>query len=220
MSFDKPLPSEKLIEALRVHTSLAASELDHAAWETARVAGITRYWSGEEAPQERHAEARLIWSDDALCVRFVCRQAEPLVVTSDPVLSRKTIGLWNRDVCELFIAPNASRPRRYFEFEAAPTGEWLDLAIHQSENERETDWEFHSGMSVAARVLPGEIRIAIRVPWEALGRVPQAGERWRANLTRCVGLEGPTRGYLAWQPTHTPEPNFHAPEAFGEILFA
>ena len=219
MSFNKPLTSEKLIEARRVRTPLAASELDHAAWETTRVAPITRYWSGDEAPRERHGEARLIWSDDALCVRFIYRQAEPLVISSDPVLSRKTIGLWDRDVCELFIAPDASRPQYYFEFEAAPTGEWLDLAIHQSEKERETDWDFHSGMSVAARVIPGKITIAIRVPWQALGRVPQAGERWRANLTRCVGAEGPTRGYLAWQPTYTPEPNFHAPEAFGEILF-
>jgi hypothetical protein len=220
MSFNHQLSSEQLIEARRVRAPLAASELEHPAWESADVAPITRYWSGEDAPLERHAEARLIWSDDALCVRFICRQAEPLVVSSDPQVSRKTIGLWDYDVCELFIAPDSSQPRRYFEFEAAPTGEWLDLAIHQHLEERETDWEFHSGMTVAARVLRDEIRIAMRVPWASLGRVPRVGERWRANLTRCVGAEGPTRGYLAWQPTYTPEPNFHAPEVFGEILFA
>jgi alpha-galactosidase len=185
----------------------------------ADVARITRYWSGEEAQGERHAEARLIWSSDALCVRFICRQAEPLVVSAQPQVRRKTIGLWDRDVCELFIAPDAQYPRRYFEFEAAPTGEWLDLAIHQRPDERETDWEFRSGMTVAARVHQEQITIAMRVPWASLGRIPQAGERWPANLTRCVGA-GATRGYLAWQPTYTDEPNFHAPELFGEILFA
>lgn len=219
MSFDKKLSSEKVIEARRARQEIAASELDHPVWETADVARITRYWSGEEAPEERHAEARLIWSSDALCARFVCRQAEPLVVSSDPQVSRKTIGLWDRDVCELFIAPDARHPRHYFEFEAAPTGEWLDLAIHQRLDERETDWEFRSGMTVAARTLRDQITIAMRVPWDALGRIPQAGERWRANLTRCVGA-GHTRGYLAWQPTYTDEPNFHAPEVFGEIIFA
>jgi len=219
MSFDKKLSSEKIIEALRSPQEIAASELDNPLWDDASVARITRYWSGEEAPVERHAEARLIWSNDALCVRFICRQAEPLVVNSEPQVSRKTIGLWDYDVCELFIAPDADDPRRYFEFEAAPTGEWLDLAIYQSPDERETDWEFHSGMTVAARVLRDEITIAMRVPWASLGRAPQAGERWRANLTRCVGTGVGTRGYLAWQPTYTPEPNFHAPEVFGWIRF-
>jgi hypothetical protein len=38
------------------------------------------------------------------------------------------------------------------------------------------------------------------------------------NLCRCVG-EDPDRGYLAWRPTHTAEPNFHVPTAFGTIVF-
>jgi alpha-galactosidase len=214
----KKSTSEKVVEARRVREDIAASELNHPAWETAEVVKITRYWSGEEAPRERHAVACLIWSAAALCVRFICRQAEPLVVSAEPQVSRKTIGLWDRDVCELFIAPDASEPRHYFEFEAAPTGEWLDLAIHQGEEERQTDWEFRSGMTVAARVLPDQITIAMRVPWEALGHIPRTGELWRANLTRCVGA-GERRGYLAWQPTYTEQPNFHAPEVFGQIIF-
>ena len=42
------------------------------------------------------------------------------------------MGLWDRDVCEIFIAPDEHVIERYFEFEAAPTGEWLDVAIHWS----------------------------------------------------------------------------------------
>jgi alpha-galactosidase len=206
--------TEDVIEAHRIIADIAAADLDHEAWTKARAVHLTRYWSGEEAPPGRHAEARVLWSDAALCVRFVCRQSEPLIVERTPQTEVKTLGLWERDVCEIFIAPDAGRLERYFEFEAAPTGEWLDLAIHQMPEARETDWEFKSGMSAAARVLTNEIMIAMRVPWDSLGHAPTAGERWRTNLFRCVGAtEG--RGYLAWQPTLTPRPNFHVPQAFG-----
>ncbi|HYG79399.1 MAG TPA: hypothetical protein VD861_03375, partial [Pyrinomonadaceae bacterium] len=116
-----------------------ASDLDHPAWGGARPVRLTRYWSGEEAPEGRHAEARLVWSDEALAVRFACRQTEPLVVSPRPQTGRKTLGLWERDVCELFVAPDAREPRRYLELEAAPTGEWVDLMIRQLADERETD---------------------------------------------------------------------------------
>lgn len=206
--------TEEVIEAQRVSTDIAATDLDHEAWLSARAVHLTRYWSGEEAPPHRRAEARLLWSETALIVRFICRQSEPLIVNPTPQTVTKTLGLWERDVCEIFIAPDASRPEHYFEFEAAPTGEWLDLGIHQMPEVRETDWGFQSGMSAAARVLTNEIMIAMRIPWDALGRAPVRGERWRTNLFRCVGAsEG--RGYLAWRPTRTARPNFHVPQAFG-----
>ena len=203
-----------LIVAHHTSTDVAAAELDHAEWEQASAVLITHYWSGEEAPAGRHAEARIVWSDAALCVRFDCRQAEPLVVSDEPQREQKTVGLWERDVCEIFIAPDARAPERYFEFEAAPTGEWLDLAIHQMSEGRETDWQYRSGMTSAARILEGRVRVCMRVPWEAFPLKPQAGERWRVNLFRCVGA-GLDRGYLAWQPTRTERPNFHVPQAFG-----
>ena len=207
-----------VIKASYTPVQVAVSELDSEAWMAAPAVPLRRYWSGETAPVGRHAEARLLWSEWALSVRFVCRQTEPLVISRHPQTERKTIALWDRDVCELFISPDASRPERYYEFEAAPTGEWLDLVVHQRRDVRETDWDFHSGMTVAARVTKDTVTIAMRVPWEALGRAPQAGERWRANLFRCVGA-GATRGYLVWRPTYTDEPSFHVPTAFGWIEF-
>jgi hypothetical protein len=193
--------------------------LDDPAWESARRVLVARYWSGEAAPAGRHAEVRALWSGEALSVRFACRQEEPLVVSPEPALERKTIGLWDRDVCEIFIAPDVSAPRRYFEFEAAPTGEWLDLAVEKTETGREADWDFRSGMTAAARVEADSVTVSIRVPWAGLGHRPKAGTRWRGNLFRCVGA-GPTRGYLCWRPTYAAEPNFHVPERFGWFRFA
>ncbi|HLL74548.1 MAG TPA: carbohydrate-binding family 9-like protein [Pyrinomonadaceae bacterium] len=206
-----------VVEAHGVAHDLSAGDLDHAAWEDARPVGIARLWSGEDAPPARHAESRLLWTADALLVRFVCRQEEPLIVNAAPEVHRKTIGLWDRDVCELFVAPHAHAPQRYFEFEVAPTGEWLDLALEKTAGGRVTDWDYSSGMTVAARAGEGQLTLAMRVPFAALGRKPARNDVWRANLYRCVGA-GWSR-YLAWLPTYTPEPNFHVPEKFGRLKF-
>lgn len=210
--------ASNVIEAHDAQQDVDVSELDHAEWDAARPIYISRYWSGEDAPASRHAEARALWTKEALTVRFVCPQAEPFVISERPQTERKALGLWDRDVCEIFLAPEASAPQRYFEFEAAPTGEWLDLSIQHTTEGRTTDWEFHSGMTVAARTEENSYTIVMRVPWQAFMRAPRHGERWRANLFRCVGA-GVDRGYIAWQPTRAPFPNFHVPQAFGWIAF-
>lgn len=206
------------IETLYSEIDIAATQFDRQEWTRTQPIQIHRYWSGEEAPAWRHAEARIIWTDESLGVRFVCNQSEPLVVSPNPQLTQKTIGLWDRDVCEIFIAPDASSPNRYFEFEAAPTGEWVDLAINLGPTERETDSGFHSGMTTAARIAGDQLTIIMRIPWGESIRKPKRGDWWRVNLFRCVGT-GNER-YLAWLPTHTPEPNFHVPEAFGNLHFS
>jgi hypothetical protein len=128
------------------------------------------------------------------------------------------MGLWDRDVCEIFVAPTAGEVSRYYEFEVAPTGEWLDLAVDVTDAGLVREWDYRSGMKAAARACEGSITLALGVPWSAFGCAPRAGERWRANLFRCVGKD-PARGYVAWQPTEAPEPNFHAPEKFGYLRF-
>ena len=211
-------PEANIAIAEHVTRELSLHDFDHTAWAGAPPVQITHYWSGADAPKERQAEARLLWSETSLLVRYVCPQAEPLVIASNPQTEKKTIGLWDRDVCEIFLAPDPNVVERYFEFEAAPTGEWIDLAIHWTPEKRETDWDFHSGMTAGARVEKNRVAILMRIPWDDWIHKPQSGERWRANLFRCVG-KGDTRGYLAWQPTRLPEPAFHLPSVFGWLLF-
>lgn len=211
------MQNDATIAAQFVETEVSVGDFDHSAWATAQPAYIQRYWSGAEAPASRHAEARIIWSAESLTVRFRCKQHEPLVVSSNPELKEKTIGLWERDVCEFFVAPDAAQPHRYLEFEVAPTGEWLDLIIEFVGGKRQTDWEFKSGMTAAARVRDQEVMMTMQIPWSCSLPKPNINDVWRANLFRCIGL-GNER-YLAWQPTRTPEPNFHVPEAFGRLEF-
>jgi hypothetical protein len=140
------------------------------------------------------------------------------VISDRPDLSQKTLALWDRDVCEIFLAPDASEPRKYLEFEIAPTGEWIDLTIDLTSGERITGWDFASGMKAAARIETDHVMMAISVPWEAFGKTPKPGDTWLGNIFRCVG-SGTDRGYLSWQATFTEEPAFHVPEAFGEFVF-
>jgi hypothetical protein len=196
---------------------LSAAAFDHPEWTRAHPIQITRKWSGENAPASRHAEARIIWTDESMIVRFVCRQDEPLVVNANPQLGKKTMGLWDKDVCEIFVAPDPGAPERYFEFEASPSGEWIDVAITFTAAGRETDFDFHSGMTAAALVAKGQLFVAMQIPWSTDLPKPHRGDSWRVNLFRCVGA-GDER-YLAWQPTYTPEPNFHVPEIFGWLNF-
>jgi len=207
-----------LIIARYASQSISESDFENEIWQQCEPITINQYWSGEPAIPDRHAEARICWSDEALHVRFVGVQREPLIVSENPQTDHKTLGLWDRDVCEIFLAPDATNPSRYFEFEAAPTGEWIDLGITVRSEGRETDWDFVSGFKTAAQREREQLLVGMRIPWSSALPKPIPGSSWRANLFRCVGPEAPER-YLAWLPTRTPEPNFHIPEVFGTLRF-
>ena len=196
----------------------SVGELENKAWKKAETVKIDKYWSGENAPADRHFKTKLLWSDAALYVRFEANQKEPLVVSETPNLETKTRGLWDRDVCEIFIAPNRAEFRKYFEFEIAPSGEWIDLGVYQKADERITHWGYDSGMQSFAKIEKDKVWMAIKIEWKAFGKIPTEGDVWLGNLFRCIG-KGETRGYLAWSPTLTDKPSFHVPEKFGEFEF-
>lgn len=212
------MSSPRRLTVVYLETNFSLVSPDRGQWEKASEIGIKTYWSGARAPVGRHLRARLLWSQTALYVRFEANQNEPLVVNENPDRTKKTIGLWDRDVCEVFIASDKAKPKKYFEFEIAPTGEWIDLAIEFTSQGRTTDPDYLSGMTSTARIEKDKVVMAIKIPWEAFGERPRAGDVWLGNIFRCVGKD-PDRGYLAWRPTMTKEPSFHEPEKFGEFRF-
>lgn len=203
---------------LRIENDFGVEELENPAWTAAEKIKVGNYWSGERAPAGRGFEARVLWSGSFLYVRFDAKQKEPLVVSGKPDTGNEADRLWERDVCEIFLAPDKRQFRKYFEFEVAPTGEWMDLKIHQKTDDRTTDWNYSSGLKTAARIESDRVVMAIKIPWDAFGTKPSAGDIWAGNIYRAVG-SGEGRGYLAWSPTLTKTPNFHRPEKFGEFEF-
>ena len=201
-----------------INNDFEISEFDSKSWDKAKDLLIDKYWSGILAPFGRHLKTNLLWSNTALYVRFEANQSEPLIISKTPNILSKTHGLWDRDVCEIFIAPNKSEVRKYFEFEIAPNGEWIDLGVHQLAAKRKTDLEYNSGMQSASKIEKHKVWMALKIEWKAFNKTPKAGDIWMGNLFRCVG-SGETRGYLAWQATKTKTPNFHVPTKFGEFEF-
>ena len=206
------------VQVNHIGSDFPVSELDNAVWKKASEVEVATYWSGETAPAGRRFRVRLLWSESALYARFEAAQPEPLVVSEKPDLRRKTMNLWDRDVCEIFIAPDKAAPNKYYEFEVAPTGEWIDIGVEVTPEKRTSDWDYASGMKSAASIRKDRVVTAMKVEWKALGKKPAAGDVWLGNLFRCVGND-PDRGYLAWRPTGTSSPAFHVPEAFGEFVF-
>ncbi|MEO8574240.1 MAG: carbohydrate-binding family 9-like protein [Pyrinomonadaceae bacterium] len=196
----------------------ALPDLDNVAWQSAHIVTLDKHWNGTPAPRDRRTDIRFLWSDTALYAHFSAIQEEPLFLNDEPQTLTKTMELWEHDVCELFLASDARNRRRYFEFEIAPTGEWLDLIVDWAKDEPR-DWEYSSEMETFARIEPSAVTMAMKIPWSAFGGKPKEGDVWLGNLFRQVG-SGETRGYLAWSPTMTKEPQFHVPEKFGEFLFS
>jgi hypothetical protein len=59
------------------------------------------------------------------------------------------------------------------------------------------------------------------VPLELLGLAAGnrlAGVECRGNIYKC-GDALPVPHYVSWRPIDTPDPDFHRPEYFGQIVF-
>ncbi len=207
-----------MVSIVHIQDDFQITDLNNNFWSAASEVLVDRYWSGLTAPEGRHFAAGLIWSNTALYVRFEANQVEPLVVSEKPDITSKTNGLWDRDVCEIFIAPDKNKRNKYFEFEIAPTGEWIDLGIEVKRKKSLTDLDYNSGMTSAVRIENEKVVMAIKIEWKAFGKTPRSKDIWLGNIFRCVGKD-PTRGYLAWQATKTKQPSFHVPSMFGEFEF-
>jgi alpha-galactosidase len=110
-----------------------------------------------------------------------------------------------------YDAPYAS----YKEFEIAPNGMWIDLDIIPSGR-----GDLRSGMTRSVHV--DEKRkiwtAELALPMKALTKNFDPSATWRVNFYRVEGKSEP-RKYMAWQPTMSPQPNFHMPEKFGSLRF-
>jgi len=184
------------------------------AWDPAQPIRFAADWQGKNEDPARETEVLVLWSTRFLHFRFSCR-FRTLTTFADSDPNGRRDKLWDRDVAEVFLQIDPSQARRYWEFEISPNGMWIDLDIFPG-GKRNLD----SGMR--SRVVldePGKIWTAeLAVPMTALTDSFDPAVEWRANFFRIEGAAEP-RYYSAWRSTHTPEPNFHVPEAFGTLRF-
>jgi hypothetical protein len=166
-------------------------------------------------------EVRAFWTDSDLYLLFICPYTE-LNLWLPPDNSKDRLKLWDRDVVEFFLGDDWVNIRHYREFEIAPTGDWVDLAIDLDRDSYGAEW--NSGWQRQGRIDDK------KHVWYAAARVPLAsvsdmkvkeGTKWRVNLYRIDGLGAdPQRHFMCWQPTCVVnrDPN-HVPEHFGTMIF-
>jgi hypothetical protein len=166
-------------------------------------------------------EVKSFWTDTHFYFLFICPYRK-LNVFLPPQNESPRNKLWDRDVVEMFLGDDWKNIRHYREFEIAPTGDWIDLAIDLDKKGGDKTWR--SGWDVMARTDENSRRwlAAARIPLKSISQSNvKPGTRWRMNLYRIDG-EGPDslRRFLCWQPTCVinRDPN-HVPEAFGTLVF-
>jgi hypothetical protein len=201
-----------VLRAKRIAEDFAPTgQVDRAAWAEAEPVRLEYGLRDAAAHPELSTAVRALWSDKYLYLAFEAPY-ERLTMAANPG-SEERLGLWDDDVVELFVAPDAGEPENYLEFEWAPNGETLDLSVTPEAK----DFAWHGGgesavvIDEAAKVY----RVEVRVPLGALRAKRQAaGERWRANLYRHDAASG---NFLAWNPTLTG--TAHTPARFGWLEF-
>jgi alpha-galactosidase len=185
-----------------------------AAWAKAQAVAFDWDWRGENADAQRSTEVRVMWTPDTLSLRFAQRY-RTISVYADAREDGWRDELWDRDVAEAFLQPDSSDPRKYLEFEVAPNGQWIDLAIsHGTKAELGSRLKRRVVMDEAKKTWTAELAI----PMNSLTKSFSERDVWRVNFFRVEGDAEP-RFYSAWRPTKTAVPQFHVPEAFGKLIF-
>lgn len=185
-----------------------------AAWELASSLRFSADWQGKNADPARETEVRMLWTAKTLFLRFHCKY-RAITVFSDAAASGWRDQLWDRDVAEVFLQPDTSELRRYKEFEVSPNGYWIDLDIaHGEKHDLKSGMRRRVVLDESARTWTAELAI----PMKSLVEKFDPSATWRVNFYRVEGPSEP-RFYSAWRPTRSPVPNFHVPEAFGELVF-
>jgi hypothetical protein len=191
-------------------------------WSHAASAWIEKDCTAQLDYPKLKTEVRAFWTDSDLYLLFVSPYSElNLWLPADN--SKDRLKLWDRDVVEFFLGDDWTNIRHYREFEIAPTGDWVDLAIDLDHDSYGAEW--NSGWQRQGRIDEANHLwyAAARVPLKSVSEQPvKPGTKWRANLYRIDGLgEDPQRHFMCWQQTCAPgrDPN-HVPEHFGTLIFA
>jgi len=185
-----------------------------AAWGNAPAICFDRDWQGKNADPQRETQVRLLWTFDALYLRFLALY-RGITVFTDAEPDGRRDQLWEHDVAEVFLQPPGPGKGNYKEFEVSPNGFWIDLEIGPGVKRN-----LQSGLRRRVKVdEQNKTWVAeLALPMKSLTARFDPSAPWRANFYRVEGASEP-RFYSAWRPTGSPVPNFHVPESFGKLVF-
>lgn len=184
-------------------------------WSCVPVAQIDNYlWSDVRSIVPT---AQLAWNEDGLYVRMEAKEAD-ILCRFDGILDPV-----HRDSClEFFFCPE-SEGDRYFNFEVNPNASFY-VGYGRTSPARcrlyRTDWKnildakpfrTETGWGIAYHIPADVIR------WFVPDFQLKAGMTIRGNFFKC-GDDTAQEHYMSWNSVDVPNPNFHLPEFFGNII--
>ena len=182
------------------------------AWSKATPVAYDTLWSG--AHTSFPTQVRALWSSRALYMLWEIDNTGLNVDTSRPVdVERES--LFQEDCVEVFVAPDPTERRRYFEIELGPMGHFFDLKIDRIKGTSDETWSSEAEIKTHADRGAKKAIIEVALRSRDIASALKAGVKLPMNMFRMEGKG--TRQFLAWSPTKTPRPNFHVPEAFGTL---
>ncbi|MHC4561752.1 MAG: carbohydrate-binding family 9-like protein [Planctomycetota bacterium] len=196
-------------------------------WHRAEVVPIAHCVGGDYDHQPI-TQARLLYDNEALYVAF---RVEDQYVRA---VAETWHGRVYRDSCvELFFTPGEDTSPGYFNveincggvmlihFQPAPAQDIRQMPIKLCE--RIDIWHSLPRTIDPELAEPIVWQVSYRLPLDILTHFlpvspPKSGGRWKANFYKCADRTSHPH-WLSWAPIDTPGPNFHRPDAFGELLF-
>lgn len=122
--------------------------------------------------------AWVVYDDSHLYVAFHCEEPTPQQMRV--IGEKRDDEIWQGDCVEVFIS-GGEAPKPYWHFIVNPKGvQWDSTSADNSGDDPRFDADWQSAVVIGGKAWVVEIAI----PWNAIGGVPKAGEKRRANLCR------------------------------------
>ncbi|GAC1464996.1 MAG: hypothetical protein NVSMB9_04190 [Isosphaeraceae bacterium] len=218
-----PVTPEAICRWTRVPPTIDG-KLDDPAWEAAAVISrFPTFW--RNADNGSGTLARLLWDKEALYFAATMTDSELRSFGT-----KRNDTLWEGDVFEMFLKPDARRPE-YYEFQVNPKSVILELPFSKrGEDFARLAARPPLGLTAVATAegtvdQPGDRDqgwgVEGRIPWSAFAQTggrPKPDAAWRFALCRYdYGPEGTQPRLMSSAPLR--RPNFHRYEDYGVLRF-
>jgi len=188
-------------------------EGDHPAWALARPTAWETDFAGR--PSGSLTRVRFLYSRTALYVLWELEAAGFNVDVSRFTHAPRP-NLYEEDCVEIFLTPDASHARRYFEIELGPYGHYWELDVNLTAGTKDASWSSQPRIYTSRDRSLRQARIEVALTAASITAALAPGARLPLGLFRMEGVD--PRQYLAWSPPRTATPSFHVPEAFGALV--
>ncbi len=205
---------------------------ENPAWDQPPWAGLPvltlAHYMGARPVHFPRVQAKLGYADDFLAVFF--RVADRFICARKQRYQERVC----EDSCvEFFFTPGSDLKAGYFNFEINCGGTVFfhhqtgrgrqDVAVANRDFAQVDVFASLSSQIDPEQLGPLTWTVAFCLPYSVLTPYapvtrPAPGVIWRANFYKCADLSSHPH-WLTWAPVDLPEPDFHQPEFFGELVF-